>query len=70
MSGFSDYDPWKTRSPHDTGVGDAEVCDRCGGFLERNWPPGGWHCDRCDEENEYREQQLDEQIAQSEGAHQ
>lgn len=67
MPDFGNYDAWKLASPYDTNACDAEICDQCGGFLERDWPRGDWHCDRCDDEREYRERQLDEQFAQNEG---
>lgn len=38
MGGFGNYDSWKLASPYDTNACDAEICDKCGGFLERSWP--------------------------------
>lgn len=61
MSGFGDYDAWKTMDPADR-YGPCDTCDQCGGLLERSWP-SGWRCDRCDDEREYRERQLDEEMA-------
>lgn len=55
--GFGDYDRWKLTEY------DGPTCDRCGEFLRRAWPPNlGWCCDACDEESEYRERQMDEQL--------
>jgi hypothetical protein len=60
MFGFGDYDRWKLQSDP---AEDCEVCDHCGGNLRRAWPPSlGWFCERCDEENECRERQLEEQL--------
>jgi hypothetical protein len=59
-SGFGDYDRWKTTPPDDS---EYEICNQCGGNLVRDWHKrkGRWICERCDDENEYRERQLDEQ---------
>ena len=56
-TGFGDYDRWKLRGPDD----DAEVCERCGGYLDRDWQRCGCFCDICDEEDERLQRQLDEQ---------
>jgi hypothetical protein len=56
VSGFGDYDRWKTTDPSDWWP----ECAGCGGNMRRIWP-NEWFCERCDEENEYRERQLDEQ---------
>lgn len=61
MGGFGNYDSWKLASPYDTNACDADICDQCGDYLERAWPHG-WYCQRCDDEDEYRERQLEEQM--------
>lgn len=57
MTGFGDYDRWKTREPD----WDARECPNCGEYLR--WWECSWCCDSCDDEDEYLQRQIDEQEA-------
>ena len=51
MSGFGDYDRWKTSGPDD----DAKTCAECGGWLTFGVDPSGWYCESCEAEREIYE---------------
>jgi hypothetical protein len=63
---WGDYDRWKTTDPAEY---NEHECERCGENMRRAWPLSlGWRCDRCDEENEYREAQLAQYDGQAHGS--
>ena len=50
------YDEWKTRAPDRD---DGPTCEKCGGWLTREWDTSGWFCEPCEDEDDYWQSLID-----------